>query len=335
VRIKSVKTATVFAVSILATTVAAKDVVSSTRVKAYEGECLVVNTIQSVTVDSPNTPSSILKSGGKGVSQQKLTTMWRKSSMLAIDLECTAESETKASAQGASTTHAQNAEIARAFLEQDSGIAKVTLGKTLVALPYAVQEWGNEYSGGEALLRQSPSGKWALVDSGGGEWDVLGLIEQGVPRKTAEQLIAAIHNGILPVPNAAPIAVPAGRTITIRTPHGDVVPNNFYLRAEYFAPGQHAAVIRQTPEYAVVYDVSDGVFSLFIFSISVDAGRRTAEAAFLEMLGIQKQSACKLRVYELPSGLAPGKHSGTSFPLSFCTGHDPKKNGATPVRANH
>jgi len=66
----------------------------------------------------------------------------------------------------------------------------LTLGKLTLVDGYALQEWGTEHTGGQALLRFSPSSRtWVLVDDTGGMWDVDSLMAKGVPRAVAALLV--------------------------------------------------------------------------------------------------------------------------------------------------
>ena len=112
--------------------------------------------------------------------------------------------------------------------------------------------------------------------------------------------------------------IPAGSTINIATSAGVVATKNFYRDTTYFAPDQHAVVIRQAPDYDIVYDVSNGYFVVNMFLKPLDDTRRAAEAAFLETLNISEQDACKLTVHEFATGLASRTPPYNMFPLSFC-----------------
>jgi hypothetical protein len=214
----------------------------------------------------------------------------------------------------------QDADIANAFRDQATGSNHLMLGGTAVARPYALQIWGDENVGGEAVLEQASSTGWTLVSYGGGEWDVLGLMEIGVPRAKAEQLVATINNGVLPAPSARPMEVPAGDTITIATPTGRIVTNNFYRGAAYLAADRHAVVIRQAPDYDIVYDAPDSHFIVNLFLKPVKETRRAAEVAFLETLNISELDACDLTVHEMVTGLASRIYPQSPLPLSFCAG---------------
>ena len=86
----------------------------------------------------------------------------------------------------------QDPTVAHAFMAQDNNGGLTTLGGTVIATPYALQIWGDEYMGGEALLKYATSTGWILVSAGGGEWTVDDLVAVGVPQTYAEQLVAGL-----------------------------------------------------------------------------------------------------------------------------------------------
>ena len=214
-------------------------------------------------------------------------------------------------------TSPQNPEVAKAFLGEMQNANQTALGGTVLVSPYALQVWGGANEGGEALLENVPSTGWTLVSLGGGEWSALALMQEGVPQSIAMQLITGLSGGT-PPPVTSPINIPPGNTLTIGTPQGSVVMNNFYNSADYIAQNQRAIVIQQSSTYDIVYNVSDSGFTLTVFSMPFETVRQTAEAALLNLLGISKQDACKLSVYENVTGNASGQYAGRSFPLSFC-----------------
>lgn len=81
-------------------------------------------------------------------------------------------------------------EIAHALTGQIQNSNSITLKGTTVVSIYALQAWGDENRGGEALLLYDSSGGWLLLSMGGGVWDVSSLVAAGVPQSVAEQLIA-------------------------------------------------------------------------------------------------------------------------------------------------
>jgi hypothetical protein len=80
-------------------------------------------------------------------------------------------------------------DIARAFFDQTTHIGSFAVEGTSVSSMYALQDWGNEYSGGEALFEYRGEDGWRLVSMGGGVWSVEGLIAIGVPASDAKRLL--------------------------------------------------------------------------------------------------------------------------------------------------
>lgn len=117
-----------------------------------------------------------------------------------------------------------------------------------------------------------------------------------------------------------PMTIPTSTTITLGTSHGSVTMNNFYQSAQTITQDGQAVIMENTGDYAITYNVPDSSFSIALFSMPLQAARQAAESAFLSELGISKQDACKLTVYEgVPIGVS-NQYPGESFPLSFCGG---------------
>jgi hypothetical protein len=116
------------------------------------------------------------------------------------------------------------------------------------------------------------------------------------------------------------VAAPTSTTITLGTSQGSVTMNNFYQTAQTITQDQQAVIIENSGDYAITYNVPDSSFAIAILSTPLEAARQAAESAFLSELGISKQDACKLTVYEgVPIGVSD-QYPGESFPLSFCGG---------------
>jgi len=86
----------------------------------------------------------------------------------------------------------QDPVVVNDFKNQIQNASLITLGGTIVSQPYALQVWGDENKGGEALLRYATSTGWTLLSLGGGLWTVSGLVEAGVPQDIATQLVAGL-----------------------------------------------------------------------------------------------------------------------------------------------
>jgi hypothetical protein len=116
-----------------------------------------------------------------------------------------------------------------------------------------------------------------------------------------------------------PATAPTGDTLVLGTPYGSVTMNNFYKTAE-ISLDQKTAVIQQTPAYIIDYNVADSSFTIGILSMPFDVSRQAAETELLKSLGISRQEACKLKVYEGVPASVPGseQYVGQTFSLSFC-----------------
>lgn len=109
--------------------------------------------------------------------------------------------------------------------------------------------------------------------------------------------------------------VPASPTITLGTSHGSVTVNNFYK----IAPGaeDEFIVIARNDNYEINYDTTNSGFYIDIKQPPFTANRASAEADFLNLLGVNQADACKLTV-AIGAEPAASAGSGGSFPLSFC-----------------
>lgn len=126
-----------------------------------------------------------------------------------------------------------------------------------------------------------------------------------------------------PVATSTPVVpapAPTSTTITLGTSQGSVTMNNFYQNAQAITQDGQAVIIQNTGDYAITYNVPDSSFAIALLSTPLEAARQAAESAFLSELGISKQDACKLTVYEgVPIGVSD-QYPGENFPLSFCGG---------------
>jgi hypothetical protein len=57
---------------------------------------------------------------------------------------------------------------------------------------YAAVDWETSESGGEGAFRLV-HGRWCMLTSGGGAFDVNVLVDAGVPRRIAQQLLAQLR----------------------------------------------------------------------------------------------------------------------------------------------
>lgn len=131
---------------------------------------------------------------------------------------------------------------------------------------------------------------------------------------------SASAGGTLPSSATSTPMVSTSTTITLGTSEGSVTVNNFYQNAQTITQDGQAVIIQNSGEYVITYNVPDSSFAIAILSTPLEAARQAAESAFLSALGISKEDACKLTVYEGVPISVSDEYPGESFPLSFCGG---------------
>lgn len=72
--------------------------------------------------------------------------------------------------------------------ETKEDFLNLQMGETFIYDNYAFQVWFDDNLGGEALLKKE-SDSWVLVSLGGGAWEDYGLVELGVPRDIATEMV--------------------------------------------------------------------------------------------------------------------------------------------------
>lgn len=113
---------------------------------------------------------------------------------------------------------------------------------------------------------------------------------------------------------------PTGNTLTIGTPEGSVTINNFYNNAQQISVDRTSILIEQTNTYNITYYAPDSSFNILISTTPVTTVQAQAEAAFLQVLGISKNDACKLNVtIGVPESVDPN-YANENIGLSFCSG---------------
>lgn len=118
-----------------------------------------------------------------------------------------------------------------------------------------------------------------------------------------------LATGQTPTVPVNPSMIPSSGTITLGTQKGLVTVNNFYNIA--LGIDADTLLLANDPAYQITYDRGTSIFSIVINSGEADA-RASAEAKFLEILGIQRNQACNLATSETVAG--------TKMPsLSFCS----------------
>ncbi|HVO28553.1 MAG TPA: hypothetical protein VMT81_01040 [Candidatus Paceibacterota bacterium] len=116
----------------------------------------------------------------------------------------------------------------------------------------------------------------------------------------------------------APFTPPTGATLTIGTPEGGVVMNNFYNTTRQVSADHTAILIEQTSTYNITYYAPDSSFNILIEAAPFETVRAEAEQAFLQALGISQADACKLNVKVGTTIDVDPDYAGVNLGLSFC-----------------
>jgi hypothetical protein len=131
-------------------------------------------------------------------------------------------------------------------------------------------------------------------------------------------VIVEFSNGsssALPIPAVANFpGAPQGDTFVLGTPSGSVTLKNFYKLP--LVIDEEFLILENTDDYQITYDTEANQFFIYASSSPLSAARAAGETAFLAMLGISRDDACKLNVAEgYPRGVSS---TGLGTTLSFC-----------------
>jgi hypothetical protein len=108
---------------------------------------------------------------------------------------------------------------------------------------------------------------------------------------------------------------PRGATFELGTSQGLVTINNFYNLP--LAIDEEFLILKNTNDYQITYDTDNNQFFVYASSSPLDAARQKGETAFLSLLGVSQQDACKLNVLEgFPQG---SSMANAQLGLSFCS----------------
>ena len=88
---------------------------------------------------------------------------------------------------------------------------------------------------------------------------------------------------------------PVGDTISLGTPSGVVVVNNFYKNLVDTEEG--SVIFRVGDGYQISYNTSNSNFRISIWKGPLDGVRQAAEKDFVSLVGVNMQDACRLLVY--------------------------------------
>lgn len=144
---------------------------------------------------------------------------------------------------------------------------------------------------------------------------VIGFIMIVIVAALAYAAVSTPSNTATPLPPGAnPTA--SSNTVGISTPKGNVIVNNFTQNV--LSKTESSMTIADTNDYQIIYFQKEGNFLITLASQPATAARIKAETAFLSILNINKEQACKLTValkipYSVDENLA-----GPDYGLSFC-----------------
>jgi hypothetical protein len=95
--------------------------------------------------------------------------------------------------QGKGADSSGESSLQQDFLSQNKHMSAKWLQESAIVSDYAVQNWGDENVGGMSLLKKSPGKGWSQLHSTGGALSIDDLVNRGVPRTTAEKLLALLE----------------------------------------------------------------------------------------------------------------------------------------------
>ena len=105
---------------------------------------------------------------------------------------------------------------------------------------------------------------------------------------------------------------PSGSRLVIQVANGSVSVKNFYLLDSITLEEGGTLVIKTTGDYSLIYETIDSTFRIY-FSVPVTGELiSVAEADLLDLLDVDKNSACRLKIS------AWSAESSTGRQLSFC-----------------
>jgi len=121
----------------------------------------------------------------------------------------------------------------------------------------------------------------------------------------------ALNQPLFPIPDKNE------ENFTIKTSSGDVVIENVYKNYLYDLSGNGVA-FKDNDEYYIAYYPEDQGFIITIMNSNIQKARDNAENDFINTLGINKEQACKLKVFlGVPISVSE-KAAGENYGLSFC-----------------
>lgn len=106
---------------------------------------------------------------------------------------------------------------------------------------------------------------------------------------------------------------PQGDTFVVSGPGGSIRVNNFYKNAIGIVE-ETQVIIKKSTDYEIDYSRADASFTISLKGKNSDI-RSIAETDLIQILGVSKADACKLRVSEYDLS-----RPGVTNSLSFCSG---------------
>lgn len=98
---------------------------------------------------------------------------------------------------------------------------------------------------------------------------------------------------------------------------GETETKNFYKSAQAINESG-SAVVNKSQDYEIVYTPEFSQFNITVLGSPFTQARKAAEIKFIETLGINTETACKLNVVVSTPYFANPNESGQSYGLSFC-----------------
>ncbi len=98
---------------------------------------------------------------------------------------------------------------------------------------------------------------------------------------------------------------------------GETETKNFYKSAQSINESG-SAVVNKSQGYEIVYTPEFSQFNITVLGSPFTETRKLAENKFIETLGINTETACKLNVVVSTPYFANPNESGQSYGLSFC-----------------
>ncbi|OGM10804.1 hypothetical protein A2Z22_02870 [Candidatus Woesebacteria bacterium RBG_16_34_12] len=117
------------------------------------------------------------------------------------------------------------------------------------------------------------------------------------------------------VPKPTPeLTIPESENVEV----SGVQVNNFYKEAEIINANGDLSINTQTKDYAIIYFPSVEQFNISITISPFDEIKTQAETAFINIMGVEKNELCKLKVVITTPYFANPQEAGKVYGLSFC-----------------